>query len=66
MKHFYLPKTLFFGLVLSLMISCQESPKEDNTVTISGDITEDSQWTADKKLYFKSTGDCSPWSHLNH
>ena len=48
MKHFYLPKTLFFGLVLSLMISCQESPKEDNTVTISGDITEDSQWTADK------------------
>ena len=48
MKHFYLPKTLFFGLVLSLMISCQESSKEDNTITISGDITEDSQWTADK------------------
>ena len=48
MKHFYLPKTLFFGLVLFLMISCQESSKEDNIITISGDITEDSQWTADK------------------
>ena len=48
MKHFYLLKTIIFVLFLSLTISCQESPKEDNTVTISGDITEDSQWTADK------------------
>lgn len=48
MKHFYLPKTLFFGLFLSLMISCQQSPKEDKTIIISGNISEDSRWTADK------------------
>ena len=48
MKNFYLPRTLFFGLILSLIIACQESPKEDKTIIISGDITEDSQWTADK------------------
>ena len=48
MKHFYFAKTLFFGVFLSLIISCQESPKEDKSITISGDITEDSQWTADK------------------
>jgi len=48
MKHFYLPKTIFFGLLLSLMISCKESPKEDKTIMISGDIAEDSQWTSDK------------------
>jgi len=46
MKHFYLLKTIFSVLFISLMISCQESPKEDNTVTISGDITEDSLWTS--------------------
>ena len=28
------------------MISCRESPKEDSTITISGDITEDSLWTS--------------------
>lgn len=48
MKHFYLPKTLFFGLFLSLIFSCQESPKEDKTIIISGVIKEDSRWTADK------------------
>lgn len=48
MKHFYLLKTIIFVLFLSLTISCQESPKEDKTVTVSGDITQDSQWTADK------------------
>ena len=48
MKHIYLSKTIFFGLLLSLIISCQESPKEDKTIIISGNITEDSQWTADK------------------
>jgi hypothetical protein len=46
MKLFYILKTLFFGLFISLMMSCQENPKEDNTITVSGDITEDSFWTS--------------------
>lgn len=46
MKHFYLLKTIFSVLFISLMISCRESPKEDSTITISGDITEDSLWTS--------------------
>lgn len=46
MKQFYLSKTIFSVLFISLMIGCQESPKEDKTITISGDITEDSLWTS--------------------
>ena len=46
MKHFYLLKTIFSVFFISLMISCRESPKEDSTITISGDITEDSLWTS--------------------
>lgn len=48
MKNATLPKMLFFGLIFSLFIGCNETPKEDNTITISGAITEDTRWTSDK------------------
>ena len=48
MKHFYYLKLLSLGLFSSFIIGCQESPKETKTITISGNITEDSHWTADK------------------
>jgi len=47
MKHNYLPKILSLGLMIALLFSCEENPKEDKTITISGNITQDSQWTAD-------------------
>ena len=48
MKNATLPKMLFFGLIFSLFIGCNETPKEDSTITISGAITEDTRWTSDK------------------
>ncbi|MGB1450057.1 MAG: hypothetical protein ACPG8F_09510 [Flavobacteriaceae bacterium] len=48
MKNATLPKMLFFGLISSLFIGCNETPKEDSTITISGAITEDTRWTSDK------------------
>ena len=48
MKHFYYLKLLSLGLFSCFIIGCQESPKETKTITISGNITEDSHWTADK------------------
>lgn len=48
MKHFYYLKLCSICLFSLLIIGCQEKPEENKAITISGDITEDSQWTADK------------------
>lgn len=48
MKHYYYLKLCSIGLFSLLIIGCQDKPEENKSITISGNIKEDSHWTADK------------------
>lgn len=48
MKHFYYIKLCSISIFSLLIIGCQDKQEDNKTIVISGDITQDIQWTADK------------------